>query len=103
PTGSSTLNGTATVPLRSIARIMSSTAPAQIDRKNLERFVAISGSNAPGVSISEASATLRSRLGGLRLPPGYSINLGGQTQQLAETGGYVLETLSLAVVLIFLI
>jgi HAE1 family hydrophobic/amphiphilic exporter-1 len=104
PTASrSASGGTATVPLRSIARITSSAAPAQIDRKNLERFVAISGSNAPGVSISEASATLRSRLGALRLPPGYSINLGGQTQQLAETGGYVLETLSLAVILIFLI
>jgi HAE1 family hydrophobic/amphiphilic exporter-1 len=103
PTASRTASGTATVPLRSIARITSSAAPAQIDRKNLERFVAISGSNAPGVAISEASATLRTRLAALRLPPGYSINLGGQTQQLAETGGYVLETLSLAVILIFLI
>jgi HAE1 family hydrophobic/amphiphilic exporter-1 len=103
PTASRGASGTATVPLRSIARISSSAAPAEIDRKNLERFVAISGSNAPGVSISEASTTLRARLATLRLPPGYSINLGGQTQQLAETGGYVLETLSLAVILIFLI
>ncbi len=103
PTASRGPAGTATVPLRSIARITSGGAPAQIDRKNLERFVAITGSNAPGVSISEASATLRTRLGALKLPPGYSINLGGQTQQLAETGGYVLETLSLAVILIFLI
>ena len=103
PTTSRGANGTETVPLSSIARITSSAAPAQIDRKNLERFVAISGSNAPGVSISEASATLRERLGSLRFPPGYSMNLGGQTQQLAETGGYVLETLSLAIILIFLI
>src|SRR5204862_629863 len=47
--------------------------------------------------------TLRTRLAGLHFPPGYSLNLGGQTQQLAETGGYVMETLSLAVILIFLI
>ena len=103
PTVSRGVGGTATVPLRSIARVLASTAPAQIDRKNLQRYVAISGSNAPGVAISEASATLRARLGTLQLPPGYTINLGGQTQQLAETGGYVLETLSLAVILIFLI
>ncbi|HEX7938125.1 MAG TPA: efflux RND transporter permease subunit, partial [Gemmatimonadaceae bacterium] len=64
---------------------------------------ALSGANAPGTSISEASATLRAKLSALQLPPGYSINLGGQTQQLAETGGYVLETLGLAVILIFLI
>ena len=103
PTASRGPNGTATVPLRTIARVSASAAPAQIDRKNLERIVSITGSNAPGVSISEASATLRARLGSLRLPPGYSIKLGGQTQQLEETGGYVLETLSLAVILIFLI
>jgi len=103
PTASRSANGTATVPLKTIARVTSSTAPAQIDRKNLERYVVISGSNAPGVSISEASATLRTRLSALKFPPGYGINLGGQTQQLAETGGYVLETLSLAVILIFLI
>jgi hydrophobic/amphiphilic exporter-1 (mainly G- bacteria), HAE1 family len=103
PTSSRNAAGVRTVPLRSIARVIPAAAPAQIDRKNLERFVAITGSNAPGVAISEASATLRERLGGLRLPPGYSINLGGQTQQLAETGGYVLETLSLAIILIFLI
>jgi HAE1 family hydrophobic/amphiphilic exporter-1 len=103
PTASRGPGGTATVPLRSIAHVLASTAPAQIDRKNLQRYVAISGSNAPGVSISEASATLRARLATLQLPPGYTINLGGQTQQLAETGGYVLETLSLAVILIFLI
>jgi HAE1 family hydrophobic/amphiphilic exporter-1 len=103
PTSSRGPAGAATVPLRSIARITSSAAPAQIDRKNLERFVSITGSNAPGVAISEASATLRARLGALQLPPGYSVNLGGQTQQLEETGGYVMETLGLAVILIFLI
>src|SRR5690606_27263811 len=37
------------------------------------------------------------------LPPGYVIALGGDTEQLAETGGYVVETLVLAVILIFLI
>jgi HAE1 family hydrophobic/amphiphilic exporter-1 len=103
PTASRGANGTTTVPLRSIARVSASTAPAQIDRKNLQRYVAISGSNAPGVSISEASTTLRANLATLQLPPGYAINLGGQTEQLAETGGYVLETLGLAVILIFLI
>ena len=103
PTASRSANGTATVPLKTIARVQSSTAPAQIDRKNLERYVAISGSNAPGVSISEASATLNSRLAAVKLPPGYTIKLGGETEQLAETGGYVVETLLLAVILIFLI
>jgi HAE1 family hydrophobic/amphiphilic exporter-1 len=103
PTATRAAGGVATVPLRNIATIESGTAPAQIDRKNLQRIVSIGASNTPGVSISEASATLRARLATVSVPPGYAITLGGQTQQLAETGGYVLETLGLAVILIFLI
>jgi HAE1 family hydrophobic/amphiphilic exporter-1 len=37
------------------------------------------------------------------LPAGYNIQLGGETEQLAETVGYVVESILLAIVLIFLI
>jgi hydrophobic/amphiphilic exporter-1 (mainly G- bacteria), HAE1 family len=102
PTAARGATGTASVPLRDIATIAAGTAPAQIDRKNLQRIVTLSASNA-GIAISDASTLIQQRLATVRVPPGYSINLGGQTQQLAETGGYVVETLSLAVILIFLI
>jgi HAE1 family hydrophobic/amphiphilic exporter-1 len=39
----------------------------------------------------------------MKKPAGYEITLGGETEELEETGGYVLETLLLAVILIFLI
>jgi HAE1 family hydrophobic/amphiphilic exporter-1 len=103
PTSARGAGGVATVPLGSIARIVQGTAPAQIDRKNLQRIVSISASNLDGVAISEASASMRQALAGIALPPGYGIALGGQTQQLEETGGYALESLVLAVILIFLI
>ena len=103
PAARRTEAGVSTVPLRSIAKIVPGTAPAQIDRKNLQRIVSIGASNVDGVSVSEASTTLRQSLAGITLPPGYSIDLGGQTQQLAETGGYALESLALAIILIFLI
>jgi len=103
PTGTRGAAGVATVPLRDIASIVQGTAPAQIDRKNLQRIVSIGASNVEGVSISEASAAIRTALAPVPLPPGYGITLGGQTEQLAETTGYALETLSLAVILIFLI
>jgi hydrophobic/amphiphilic exporter-1 (mainly G- bacteria), HAE1 family len=95
--------GSATVPLGDVARVIQGTAPAQIDRKDLSRIVTIAASNTPDVSISEASAGITQRISALKLPPGYSITLGGETEQLAETAGYVLETLMLAVILIFLI
>jgi hydrophobic/amphiphilic exporter-1 (mainly G- bacteria), HAE1 family len=90
------------VPLSDIARIESETAPAQIDRKGLERVATIGG-NISGTSISEASSAIQKELDKIKMPPGYSTRLGGETEQLAETAGYVLEAIALAVILIFLI
>jgi HAE1 family hydrophobic/amphiphilic exporter-1 len=92
-----------TVPLRDVATIELGNAPAQIDRKGLERIASVSGSTAPGLSIAEASQQIATALESVTLPPGYSVQLGGETEQLAETMGYVVESILLAVVLIFLI
>jgi hydrophobic/amphiphilic exporter-1 (mainly G- bacteria), HAE1 family len=90
------------IPLSDIAKIESGTAPAQIDRKDLERVASI-GANTSGIAISEASSAITAKLAEIKLPPGYSIGLGGETEQLAETAGYVLEAILLAIILIFLI
>ncbi len=37
------------------------------------------------------------------LPPGYSVGLGGETERLQETAGYVVTAILLAVILIYLI
>ncbi|MDB4879089.1 MAG: multidrug resistance protein [Gemmatimonadetes bacterium] len=103
PTGMRGATGSPTIALREVARVEQGTAPAQIDRRNLSRIVTISGSTTPDLSISEASSAITERLKGITLPPGYTVGLGGETEQLAETGGYVVETLLLAVILIFLI
>ena len=93
----------ATVPLRDIATIELGTAPAQIDRKNLQRVATISGSTSPELSIAEASAAIQQSVNEMKLPPGYSVHLGGETEDLQETTGYVLESIALAIILIFLI
>ena len=90
------------VPLSDIARIEVGTAPAQIDRKGLERVATIGG-NTSGIAISEASTAIQKELDKIKMPAGYSTRLGGETEQLAETAGYVLEAIALAVILIFLI
>ena len=92
-----------TVPLRDVATIDLGTAPAQIDRKDLERIASVSGSTAPGLSIAEASTLIQEVVNTVALPPGYSVRLGGETEELAETMGYVVESILLAVVMIFLI
>jgi HAE1 family hydrophobic/amphiphilic exporter-1 len=103
PTGRLGAAGTATVPLGDVAQLDNGNAPAEIRRQNMQRTVIIEGAPAPGVSVSEASTALNTALAGLTLPEGYRFQLGGETEQLAETGGYVVEAILLAVVLIFLI
>jgi len=97
-------NGAAvTVPLGQIAQIERGAAPSQVDRSDLERVATVSASTAPDLSISEASALIQGQLEAVELPEGYSVRLGGETEQLQETIGYVLESILLAVILIFLI
>jgi HAE1 family hydrophobic/amphiphilic exporter-1 len=96
-------SGATTVLLGDVAQIEYGSAPAQIDRKSLQRIVTISGSTTPDLSISEASADIREAVAEIDVPTGYGILLGGETEQLEETVGYVIEAILLAVILIFLI
>jgi HAE1 family hydrophobic/amphiphilic exporter-1 len=91
------------VPLGQVARIVEGGAPAQIDRQDLQRVGTVSAAIAPDLSVAEASGQVQSVIDGLELPEGYTITMGGETEQLAETMGYVVESLLLAVILIFLI
>ena len=93
----------ATVRLADVATIRTGTAPAQIDRKGLERVATVAASTSPELSIAEASTEIRNGLARIAMPQGYSVRLGGETEQLEETVGYVLESILLAVILIFLI
>jgi HAE1 family hydrophobic/amphiphilic exporter-1 len=97
-------NGAApNVPLGQVARIERGVAPAQIDRSDLERVATVAASTLPGYSIGEASSAVRDRLAGVDIPDGYTVQLGGETEEMQETFGYVIESLLLAVILIFLI
>ncbi|MHB1222512.1 MAG: efflux RND transporter permease subunit [Gemmatimonadaceae bacterium] len=103
-TGQRTASGSViTVPLRDVATVEEGTAPAQIDRQELERVARVTAGTEGDLSIAEASAAIRAELDAITLPPGYRVQLGGETEQLEETAGYVVEAIILAVVLIFLV
>ncbi len=100
----SDIGAAATVPLGQIARIERSTAPAQIDRIDLARVATVSASTTPDFSIAEASSAIRAATADIAAQnEGYEIRLGGETEQLEETVGYVIEAILLAIILIFLI
>ena len=92
-----------TVPLGQVARIVLGSSPAQIDRRNLERVGTVGATTTRATSLSDASAAIRTMVAGIDMPPGYSVSLGGETEQLEETTGYVIESILLAVILIYLV
>lgn len=92
-----------TVPLRDVAVVEQGTAPAQIDRQRMQRVASVTAGTAGDLSIAEASTAIRERLTAVKLPAGYSVQLGGETEQIEETAGHVVEAIVLAVVIIFLI
>ena len=103
-TGLTTKTGApVTVPLGAVAKTQAGVAAAQITRVALKRVVSISATTLPSTSVAEASTAVRAALNKITLPPGYSPDLGGETAQLDQTTGYVLEAIMMAVILIFLI
>ncbi|MGQ0710622.1 MAG: efflux RND transporter permease subunit [Rhodoferax sp.] len=90
------------VRLGQVARVVESTGPNQINRRDLTREVTISG-NASGRSAGEISADIRKAMDTVQLAPGYSYKFSGSTKDMAESFNYALQALLMAVVFIYMI
>lgn len=92
-----------TIPLGQVAELVPGTSAVQIERRDLARVATVQANIDPSRSLSEVSADVTALIGRTKLPAGYSATMGGETEQLQETTGYVVESLFLAIVLIYLI
>jgi len=90
------------VRLNQVANVKESTGPNQINRRDLTREVAINA-NTYNRSAGEISADLRKMLDGISFPPGYSYQFSGSTKNMAESFGYAVSALALAIVFIYMI
>ncbi|MFM7330386.1 MAG: efflux RND transporter permease subunit [Brachymonas sp.] len=90
------------VRLNQVASVRESTGPNQINRRDLTREVAINA-NVFGRSAGEVSADIRKTLDEVTLPPGYTYQFGGSTKNMAESFGYAVSALALAVIFIYMI
>ena len=90
------------VRLGQVARVIESTSSNQINRSDLTREVAING-NSYGRAMGEISTDIRKVMDSLQLPPGYSYQFGGSTKNMAESFGYALSALAMAVIFIYMI
>jgi hydrophobic/amphiphilic exporter-1 (mainly G- bacteria), HAE1 family len=90
------------ISLDQVADVVATTGANQINRRNLTREVAINA-NAYARSVGEVSGDIRKALDGMQLPPGYSYEFAGSTKNMAESFGYAISALLLAVVFIYMI
>jgi hydrophobic/amphiphilic exporter-1 (mainly G- bacteria), HAE1 family len=94
--------GRALVPLSQVASVDSGAAPSNIRRLDLMREIRISA-NTQGRSLGEVINDIKLGAESLNLPPGYSILYTGEAEQMTESFGYVLQSLILAILLIYAI
>ena len=91
-----------TVPLGQIADIKQGTGPAIIDHLNRQSVVTVE-LNTSGRAAGDVSKDIQKIADEMRLPPGVSITLGGDTESQAEVFGAIFGALGLAVLLMYLI
>jgi HAE1 family hydrophobic/amphiphilic exporter-1 len=90
------------VPLGQVAQIHPSGAPAEIKRLSLERMARLEG-NYEGRALTKVMGDIKKRLAAIPLPPGYRLDVGGEQKNFVESVGYILESLVLAIVFVYLI
>jgi HAE1 family hydrophobic/amphiphilic exporter-1 len=94
--------GQALIPLAQVASLDTGAAPSNIRRRDLMREVRINA-NTQGRSLGEVIAGIQARAAALNLPPGFNIDYTGEAEDMRESFGYVMQSLLLAVVLIYAI
>ena len=90
------------VRLNQVATLSESTGPNQINRRDLTREVSINA-NVYDRSAGEVSADIKAALEGISFPPGYRYQFGGSTKNMAESFGYAISALVMAIVFIYMI
>ncbi|OAT79820.1 efflux RND transporter permease subunit [Desulfotomaculum copahuensis] len=90
------------VPLSQVAHLQESTGPNAIARENGSRVVQVTAQLA-GRSLSAVVRDIKAKMPGLALPPGYTLDFGGEQKQMAEAFGDLGLALILAVVLVYLV
>jgi HAE1 family hydrophobic/amphiphilic exporter-1 len=90
------------VRLGQVARVKQTTGPNQINRRDLTREVAINA-NVYGRSTGEVSNAIKAALAEISFPPGYRYAFSGSTKNMAESFGYAISALVMAVLFIYMI
>ena len=90
------------VRLNQVARVTESTGANQINRRDLTREVAVNA-NVAQRSAGEVSNDIKKALEDVTFPPGYRYQFSGSTKNMAESFGYAISALAMAIIFIYMI
>ncbi|EIM31414.1 cation/multidrug efflux pump [Leptothrix ochracea L12] len=90
------------VRLDQVAELREDGTPPQINRRDMTREVEINA-NVYGRSMGEVSADIRKVLEQHGFPPGVRWRFGGSTKDMAESFGYAISSLVMAIIFIYMI
>ncbi len=91
------------VRLSQVAQVHPGTGANQINRRDLQREVELTGNVAAGRALGDVSADIRKVLDAAALPPGYRTRFGGATKDMQESFLYAVTALGMGVVFIYMI
>lgn len=90
------------VPLASLVSTRVAASPTEINRRDLSRQVTVSA-NLDDLPIGTAAKHVETAASRISMPPGYSVSLSGEAEDMAESFGYMGESLLLAIIFVYLI
>jgi len=90
------------IPLSSLTSTIAAASPTEINRRDLSRQVTVSA-NLDNLPIGTAVKHVEAASQRINMPPGYRIDLSGEAEDMAESFGYMGESLLLAVLFVYLI
>lgn len=94
--------GVKLLPLSSLTSTIVAASPTEINRRDLARQVTVSA-NLDRLPVGTAAKHVEAASKRINMPPGYSVNLSGEAEDMAESFGYMGESLLLAVLFVYLI
>ena len=94
--------GTKLVPLASITTDYVAATPTEINRRDLSRLVTVAA-NLDDIVIGTATKQVELVAKRITMEPGYHISFSGEAEDMAESFGYMGESLILAVLFVYLI
>jgi HAE1 family hydrophobic/amphiphilic exporter-1 len=97
-----TPTGPALVPLSDLVTFTRATSPAEIGRRGMSRQLIVDA-NLDNLPLGTAGTLATVAAERVSLAPGYKLMLGGDTEMMIESFGYLAEALLLAVIFVYLI